>query len=207
MIKSKHKKYIQGFTIVETMVAVSLFVVITTVGMGSLLNANSVYQKSRDMRSIMDNLNYVMEDMSRNIRTGYGYHCFDSNEGIGSTIDTNPKSCTNGWAISFESSSDGDVTDSNDQWLYYIDSNDGHIFKATEGPYDDPTNSNFTQMTSEEISIDPTLSYFVVTGAEAFPTDNKQPMVTIRLVGNILYKDVITPFALQTSVSQRLVDL
>ena len=36
------------------------------VGMDSLLNANLVHRKSEDMRSIMDSLSFIMEDMSRN---------------------------------------------------------------------------------------------------------------------------------------------
>ena len=62
-----------GYTIIETMISVSLFLIIITIGMGALLNANLLHQKSRDMRSIMDNLSFIMEDMSRNLRTGYDY--------------------------------------------------------------------------------------------------------------------------------------
>src|SRR3989344_6032721 len=97
--KFKIKKFRQinnGYTIVETMVAVSLFVVITTAGMGTLLSANSLYQKSQNMRSIMDNLNFVMEDMSRNLRTGYSYHCITNDLYENMSI---PKSCTRGSGI------------------------------------------------------------------------------------------------------------
>ena len=63
-----------GFTIIETMIAVALFLIVVTIGMGSLLNTVSLQQKSQDMRSIMDNLSFIMEDMSRNLRTGYSYN-------------------------------------------------------------------------------------------------------------------------------------
>lgn len=36
--------------------------------------------------------------------------------------------------------------------------------------------------------------------------DLDQPFVTIKLAGLITYKNISTPFFLQTSVSQRLVD-
>src|ERR1035437_840256 len=64
-----------GFTIIETMIAVSLFIIIVMMGMGALLNANALHQKSQNMRSILDNLSFVMEDMSRNLRVGYSYDC------------------------------------------------------------------------------------------------------------------------------------
>ncbi len=199
-----------GYTIIETMIAISLFIVIVMAGMGALLNANLLHQKSQSMRSIMDNLSFVMEDMSKNLRTGYGYHCFVSGDTIPSaTSDTMsiPKSCASGWGIAFEyaygfPSNDG-ISDSkdNDQWVYYI--NNGKIFKSTAGPY---TQSSFIQLTPDEVIIDP-VSGFSVLGAEPPPGNSQQPFVTIRLVGTITFKNVITPFSLQTSVSQRLIDI
>ena len=207
----------QGFTIIETMISVSLFVIITTLGMGTLLNAHSVYKKSQDMRSIIDSLNFVMEDMSRNIRTGYNYHCRVIGESIPNddpapAYMSQPKNCASGWAIAFEYAY-GDNTendtppnpvdeiDYNDQWVYYI-SVDGKLFKSTAGPY---TEASFSQLTPDEIYINPATSFFIVEGAEN--TDTVQPMVTIRLVGTITYKDVISPFTLETSVSQRILDI
>ncbi len=206
----------RGFTIIETMVAVSIFIVITTVGMGALLNAHLLYQKSQDMRGIIDNLNFVMEDMSRNLRTGYNYHCIPSDETeLPSSVEvwSTPQSCPNGgWAIGFEyaygdnadTDKDGDPIDYNDQWVYYI-SPSGQIFKSTAGPYTDA--STFTQLTSDGISINPALSSFVVVGAEAPDGDLQQPFVTIRLVGTITYHEVVSPFSVQTTVSQRLLDI
>ena len=43
--------------------------------MGALLNANLLYNKSKDMRSILDSLSFTMDDMSRNLRTGLNYYC------------------------------------------------------------------------------------------------------------------------------------
>jgi hypothetical protein len=59
-------------------------------------------------------------------------------------------------------------------------------------------------LTPPEVKINP-ISGFSVFGAEPFP-DKEQPLVKIRLVGTITYQNVITPFSLQTSVSQRASD-
>jgi Tfp pilus assembly protein PilW len=75
--KKNNKK--RGYTIIETMISVSLFIIIVMAGMGALLNANLLHQKSQNMRSIMDNLSFIMEDMSRNLRTGHDYYCMTSN--------------------------------------------------------------------------------------------------------------------------------
>ncbi len=208
-MKNKNNKKNKGFTIIETMISVTLFIIITVVGIGALLNANLLYNKSQDMRSIIDNLNFIMEDMSRNTRTGYNYHCFISGVDISSVGDSisTPLSCSGGgFGIAFESAY-GDPIDHNDQVVYSIgvDENDnGKIFKSTQGPY---TTSSFVELTSDEIFIDPNLSSFVVVGAESIEVNTEQPLVTIRLVGKITYKNVVSPFSIQTTVSQRLLDI
>lgn len=184
-----------GYTIIETMIAISLFVIIIMAGMGALLNANLLHQKSKDMRSIIDNLSFVMEDMSRNLRTGYYYHCInDGNVNVTATSD-NTNSCPNGdgKGISFVSSNPIS------QWTYYI-SDSNSIFKIVDGVS--------VQLTPDEIVIDSD-SFFSVVGAEPPPGDLQQPFVTIKLSGEIIIpsKDVGSPFSLQTSVSQRLIDI
>ena len=184
---------------VETMIAVSLFLVIIMAGMGALLNANLLHQKSQSMRSIIDNLSFIMEDMSRNLRTGYRYHCLAGSDNL-SNVST-PLSCANGWGIAFESAN-GAPSNNNDQWVYYID-NTGKIFKSTLGPY---VASSFVQLTPDEVMIDQ-MSSFSVLGAEPVLGNQQQPFVSIRLIGKITFKNVVTPFFLQTSVSQRLIDI
>ena len=333
--------------------------------MGALLNANVVYKKSQDMRSIMDNLSFTMEDVSRNVRTGYNYQCVDNNVtslntflsyagenkknskkiaflspklhqaplvfqkeegestfyklekfisfslfnkaiaqvleggegnpflGIDQKIDipnidgvtvpvaggtpvsnitpnveysgtvtwtpidnpfnsnTNyaaiisinpnpgytltgvsqdfftvngatsvkndqdsgivravfpvtgssfvpppdyvytPYDCTTGWGLVFRSN-DGD------QVIYYI--SNGKFFKAINGL------SNAVQMTSDEIDINPNKSGFSVMGSELPPNAKQQPFTVFRLSGTITYGGNITPFSIQTSVSQRLLN-
>jgi|SRR3990167_2234220 len=183
----------KGYTIIETMIAVSLFLVVVMAGMGSLLSANSVQQKSQSMRSIMDNLSFIMEDMSRNLRTGYDYHCIDD----GDLDATDPHSCANGGGISFKSTAPAG------QWVYYIGTYNGNsgIFRSADGAV------SFVPLTPNEVSINP-VSGFSVLGAESPSVGNQQqPFVSIKLVGTITYKDFITPFSLQTSVSQRKVDI
>jgi Tfp pilus assembly protein PilW len=192
----KHSKKESGYTIIETMIAVSLFTVIVVLGIGSLLNANRLHQKSRDMRSILDNLSFIMDDMSRNIRTGSNYYC------LAGAVSALPspfvaQSCpAAGFGIAFEASG-GNLANNGDQWVYYILG--GKIYKSTAG------DAGF-QITPDEVVIDQ-VNGFSIYGAEPPPGDTRQPFVTIRLVGHITTKNVTTPFSLQTSVTQRLVDV
>lgn len=183
------------------MIAVSLFIIIVMMGMGALLNANLLHQKSRDMRSILDNLSFIMEDMSRNLRTGYSFYCVVGNDTLANVNTT--KSGEDCWGVAFENQ-DGSPSNPNDQWVYYI-SNDGKIFKATAGPYNNP--ANYIQLTPDEVVIDPVSGFSVLGASPVSSSDRQQPFVMIRLVGLITYKNITTPFSLQTSVSQRLIDV
>lgn len=179
-----------GYTIIETMIAVSIFLVVIVIGIGSLLNATLIRKKSQDMRSIMDNLSFIMEDISKNLRTGYDYHCIDDSN----ITATGPRDCINGEGISFKSSL-------GDQWVYFLDF-EGRIQKSVSGG----ALGTFTVLTLPEVKIDP-ISSFSVFGALPQPGDTRQPFATIKLIGTITSRNAVTPFSLQTSVSQRLVDI
>ncbi len=202
---SKHNK---GYTIIETMISVSVFLVVILAGTSTLLQANVLHQKSQDMRSIMDSLSFMIEEMSRDLRTGTNYRCITSanggfNPSPPNRIDTalSGASCS---AIAFESTF-GDDTVATDQWIYKVESTNGgvtyNISRSTDG------GTSWVQLNPSEVVLDGAISPFSVLGAPVPPGDTQQPLVMIRLVGNITYKGVVSPFSLQTSVSQRLVDL
>ncbi len=188
----------RGYTIIETMISVSLFIIIVMAGMGALLNANLLHQKSRDMRSILDNLSFIMEDMSRNLRTGYNYYCIPAGrvDFPSSSTPANGQGCS---GIAFEPALGGN------QWSYEVGSDNSgpttiyYIRKSTDN------GATWVQLTPNEMEIDTAASNFSVSGA--LLNDNEQPFVTLKLVGNIRYKNISTPFSLQTSVSQRLIDI
>ncbi|MBP9714884.1 MAG: hypothetical protein KBD52_00105 [Candidatus Pacebacteria bacterium] len=207
ILNKKNKK--NGYTIIETMISVSLFLILVITGIGSLLNANVVHNKSRNVRAIMDNLSFIMEDMSRNLRTGYNYRCYDTNNPwdgseIGNSSIEVPRSCENGHAIAFEEAINGVAGNLNDQWVYKISDNPLTIQKSTN------SGATWVPLHNSEIIVNNSPSFSVL-GAEPplDPTggDKQQPLVMIRLSGNIIYKDLNSPFSLQTMVSQRLIDI
>lgn len=53
----------------EVMVAVSIFAIVVTVGIGALLTINNNYRKAQTERQAIDSLTYVLESMSRALRT------------------------------------------------------------------------------------------------------------------------------------------
>ncbi|OGI60407.1 hypothetical protein A2641_00030 [Candidatus Nomurabacteria bacterium RIFCSPHIGHO2_01_FULL_37_25] len=201
-MQNKHNNK-AGFTIIEVMTSVSIFIIVVTTGIVALLNVNSVHNKSQNMRSIMDNMNFIMEDISRNLRTGYNYRCINSLPDSAISTPSSGNSCL---GIAFEFA-EGDPSISNDQWVYKIDSSNGtdfNISKSTDG------GSTWVQLNPPEVLLEG-VSGFSVLGAEPPPSaggsDLQQPFATIILVGDITYKSFVTPFSLQTSVSQRAFDI
>ena len=178
------------------MISIALFLVVVMFGMNSLLSANVAHQKSQDLRSILDNLSFILEDMGRNIRTGYNYRCLISGDAFPFIVGPQ-RSCASGLGIALEPAT-GLTADDADQWIYYL--NAGKIYKSTSG------GSSYFQLNPDEIVLD-SASGFSILGAEPPTGNSQQPLVTIRLSGKITYKNVETPFNLQTSISQRLVDV
>jgi len=199
-MSNKKAQYNKGYSLIETMVAISIFMIIVTTGVAAILNVNYINRKTKDMRSIMDNLSFIMEEMSRNIRTGYNYHC----ELAGSPLSniTTPASCQLGYAIAFEEAR-GDQNLDSDQWVYRVQGYPLKLSKSIDGGV------TFTDLNVPEITLDSN-SGFMVLGAPPPGDpyrDTNQPMVVIRLSGKISHQGIETPFSLQTTVTQRVVDV
>ena len=73
----KNKK---GFTLVELLIAVALFVTVATVSIGAVLSIFDANKKARSSKTVVDNLNLSIENMARTIRFGTNYHCGDTGD-------------------------------------------------------------------------------------------------------------------------------
>src|SRR3989344_3521226 len=69
----KIKRLTKGFSLIEIMVSLSLFIVVIVISMGSILSVLDANKKSQSLRAVMDNLNITLESMSRTIRFGQDY--------------------------------------------------------------------------------------------------------------------------------------
>jgi prepilin-type N-terminal cleavage/methylation domain-containing protein len=195
----------KGFTLIEVMIAMAIFTVIVTIGIGAILDATSQHQRSKNMRSVMDNLNFVMEDMARNIRLGSEVRCVTSANDI-----TYPGYIDNTGAIVAASCGGGSnklifrsLTGTPITYTISVPTTNtpSRIFKQVG---DSSSAGVAKEISPEEVVIDFTRSGFTVTGAE--PSDFQQPIVTIRLAGTVTYKDQVSTFSIQTSVVLRQLD-
>jgi prepilin-type N-terminal cleavage/methylation domain-containing protein len=62
-----------GFTLIEVMVAVSIFTIIMVLGVSALLSTTAAASQSRADRRATDSLSVFFEQFSRTVRTGQGF--------------------------------------------------------------------------------------------------------------------------------------
>lgn len=181
----KNKKNNTGFTLIEIMVSLSVFIIIMTVSLGAILSILDANDKAQTRKTSMDNLNYALESMSRTIRFGTNFYC--------GTTSTNPppaNDCASGAASFSVRSSDGNL-------VVYSLSN-GQIMKSVNGG---ATNA----LTSSEITISRVMFY--VFNSTGWP-DQGQPRVLISISGTVGNKvSTQSTFNLETTVSQRKLDI
>ncbi len=68
--RKKIPNLVCGFTLLEMIVAIAVFTVVMTMAMEAVLNVNRAQKKVESFRAVSDNLNFALDAMSREIRTG-----------------------------------------------------------------------------------------------------------------------------------------
>lgn len=93
----KIHKINRGFTLVELMVAVSLFSFVSLMIGSIVFSANAVNDRLASSRAVYEAINLVLDDMTREISQGTKYRCLPLNEFlIDIPIDMNkPRDCEN----------------------------------------------------------------------------------------------------------------
>lgn len=174
----------KGFSLVEILVSVAIFSVVMLTAAGALLMTIDANQKAQAIQSVMNNLNFALESMSRAIRVGDTYHCGDSGSLAGNQV---PGDCVNGSSFfAFERSGDNKTV------YYYLSGT--QIFREVDA-------GNALAISASEITV--TNLKFYVQGASA--GSQAQPRVTIVVQGYAgATAKIRTPFNLQTTLSQRL---
>lgn len=171
----------RGFTLIELMTAVSIFIIVMTVSMGSIVGIFEANRKSRSLRTVITNLNLAVEGMTKEMRYGTNYHC-------GSGNVNSPQNCPSGDTLmSFLSSNDEQIT-------YRLN---GTLIEKKIG------NEQYIPLTSPETIIDSLTFYTLGAG-----TDNTlQPKVLIIIKSHAGSDKGRTDFTLETMVSQRILDI
>ncbi len=196
--QSKKVNQEKGFTLIEVMVAVSIFTIVMVVALGAILAIVNANRKAQSLHTVINNVNLAVETMARDLRTGYNYKC-------GPTKDV----CTYGTTASYEEISftslqvaerlgtDDVVT------VIYRRSETSEGKGYLEKSIDDGT--NWTRITDNSVDIEG-LS-FRVWGINTLLTgDTNQPKIILNLKAKITAHGNSSEFAIQTFISQRYLD-
>lgn len=203
-----HKKTLsskqRGFTLIEMLVAVGLFSVVMLVAVSVILSIIGNNRKAQGINNVVNNLNFAIESMVRDMKTGYQYECDGTLPTSPSTTSLCPNSTAPRTSIEFFSTLSGTPTpvqysfvqsgiDENGQYVA------GRIVKTTG------VNSSPVDLTSKS-DVD-------IKGVEMYihspsPGSGSQPSIFLIIRGeaNILENEV-TQFGLQTFISQRILNL
>ena len=182
--KNQNKK---GFTLVELIVAIGVFTIVVSISLGAVLSIMDSNRKAQNLRSVMDNLNYSLESMTRTIRFGRNYHC-----DINVLPITSVNDCSSG------ADSIAIINTSGVQVVYKLVG--GRIARSVAGGQD-------YYLTGTDVVIDK-LS-FRVFGSNQYSggSDMLQPQVIIVVSGHAGNKvGLQSYFNIETTVSQRLFD-
>ena len=166
-----------GFTLIELIVALGVFMVVMTITLSAFLNIMDIQKKTEAFRKVNDNLNFAMEAMMREIREGTGYSCLGNCPGSSFVFTNKDKSSQ----VTYE--------------LNSVNPEDKYIERKI--------GIDSQRMTSDGINI--TNLSFSVRGNGA--GDKLQPLVTISIGGESGTKEKLkSRLNLQTTISQRKLD-
>ncbi len=165
----------RGFTLMEVMVSISIFAIIITIGIGSLLTIFKTLQQTRADRQTLDSVSYIIDTMTRRIRTAQSV-----------TVDINEITITDQDGKSVVYSVQLSSADSGNETTYYeLVTTDNTI---------DQGNTSYT-LTPKDFKI--TSMEFVE------KTGNGQQLVEIHLAGLVKNGQRESKLLLQTAVSVR----
>lgn len=198
-----------GFTLIETLIAVGLFSIVTTIASGAFLVMVNADRTSRALRIATDNLNLALEDMSRRIKTGTTYGC---------GVASGTQDCLSpaGVMLSFSDQVEAKIRYKRGEGagspnanpiagcgsaLYVtsvggVPTNKGCILRSTNGAW--------VPVTSHEIDVK--ILKFLVEGSSS--VDNIQPYAVILIEGEVnAPPHPALKFKMQTMVTQRQLDV
>ena len=191
-----HESPRSGFTLVEMIVAFGVFAVIMVMATGSLISLLDANHQAQALKTVVNNLHFALENMSRAIRTGTTYHCDVT---LGDV--TAPRDCAQ------ESPASSAVFAARDGKRVAYRQNGGALERAVVAAGEEwrlSLSGPYVPITAPEIPIEKLRFYVAGTSL----TDDEQPRVLIVMRGFMQGKSkVANRFDIETLVSQRQLDI
>lgn len=173
---NKDNKQNSGFTLIEMMVAVSLFLIVAMIVSVTFLTLANIYRKIQSNRAVIDSINFMMDTISYELREGRDWSPGDS-------CDNGIVDCYTGITFDRLDSFTGETQ----QVSYDFDADQEAVTQSING--------RSVSLNSREVTIDQFEIYTDVS--------DPVPKATIIIHGSAQTGKIITDFSLQTSLSQR----
>lgn len=181
----------KGFTLVELMVSMSIFMIVVLMALGALMVVSSTSKKSHAIHQSMDNVNFAMESMTRSLRMGTNYYCTSGGVVFPDSVITS--NCVNGSIIVFTPQDPPGET--KQTTAYFFDSTEHSLKKCT-------TTSGCISITSSNVYVE-NVRFFVHGAQLPSVGEYDQPGIYIAMKGRVTSGKETAEFAIQTMVSQR----
>ncbi len=212
----------KGFTLVEMIVSIAIFTIVAVIAVGALLKIVDANKKAQSLKTTINNVNFLFEAISREMRVGSRYRCAPSFPSALPAQELTPTACDLSfapnstwlnWSLAFHSSKTYPKAGGGTCNLVHI----YHFsFILVDGTRTLESINKHIQPNCENWSTDQwspgrvTSSDIIFTHARLkVDTDSGvgQPKVFLRMKGYSGTKERNqTPFDIQTTISQRIDD-
>lgn len=195
MLNIKNTK--KGFSLVEMLVAIAIFMSIMVIAVSSLLSIIDANRKAQTIKSTIDSVTFAIEDISRNMRSGTDYMCMLQDGSFSKVCSLSGSS-----AIQYTDNTNTIVT-------YRFNGTIANPVPTSPGIITRKIGSLAVEdIISQDTGINITNMKFYVIGSENETNPNMslrtQPRVIVTASGLITLKGGgSTTFNLQTNISQR----
>ena len=193
IIQITHSHKAKGFTLIELLIAMGIFTIIALFAVGAMSVIFESSRKSNSSRAVMTNLNFALENLSREIRFGQSYRC-------GGGAPDEPLSCESGdteISFMFDEDDDGSLEEVHYRFT-------GTPIKLERKVGSGSWNNNGVVVISDEVTVD--LGRFYVLGAENSDTDQARVIVVIEGEAGKSGSGTDTKFTVQNTLTQRIYD-
>lgn len=214
------QKNSSGFTLIEMIVSLGVFSMVVTTAVGAMLVLIATNQRLQAEQSVMTNLAFALDTMTREIRTGYNYYCdeqpnlsaggpfniFNDSNDHDDIVADDVRDCNgrstgrNFQGISFVEEGNSITGSSASRILYYFDGINHTIMRRVG-------NEDSQPIVSEGLFINN--AEFYVSGSDNFSLlgDIEQPTVTVYIEAQEKDDPTAKTYYLETTVTQRTLDL
>lgn len=192
----------KGFTLIEIMVAVSIFAVVSIIAISALVTAHNLNKRAQAVKLVMDNLNFALSSMTLKLKQGGRYYCLEDaiSDAGEHNFTASGRDCNDsdiggaGIAFKVEAAS----VDEEDRYFIY-QFNGGRLEFSQSNPDNANDQLPFVTITAPEVNIGD--GHFFVMGS----TDGNfnSPHVAVSIYGEAVAGTRRSAFAIQTTIADR----